>query len=166
MKKVKLAKMPAKRAQDFWLAGKKYARVIYKPVESKPDRVVIEAQAFQVDAKGQLVAYETGEPSRTPSTSHTISVTGLGDTHTLDPGWVRVAGTFDFNAGTGLTNSVPEGTKKVTSLPATGSDGAHVWYKDALYRWDKGILQTILEGKAAELENLLKNSATLQTFTL
>lgn len=161
MKKVKLAKMPAKRAQDFELDNSKFARVIYKPVESRPDRIVIEAQAFEVDAKGQFVAYETGEPSRTPSTTHTISVTGLGDTHTLDPGWVRVVGTFDFNAG-----SVPEGTTKVTALPATGEEGDHVWYKEALYRWDKGVLLTILEGKAAELENLLKNSATLQTFTL
>lgn len=159
MNKVSLPGLPAKRAADYDIGNGNYARVIYTPQESKPDRKQIEAQAFQIDANGNFVPADTGVPSRTAGTVHVISVTGIGDTHTLTPGWVRVVG--DYNA-----DSLPEGTTIVEILPATADVGDTAYMGDTMYRWDEGMLETILKGKAQELADLIRNSTALNDFEL
>jgi hypothetical protein len=163
--------LPAKRAAHYRLDDHngipfdppRFARVIYIPQESKPDRAVIEAQAFEIDANGVLVANPaTGAASRTPGTLHTISMSGVGDTHTLNPGWIRVVGTHN----PGQPNTLPEGTDIVTALPPTGTEGQTVFFVDHLYRWDIGMVELVMRGKAQELGGLLFNADASLSFEL
>lgn len=162
MERVTLPGLPAKRAADYQLDGfdpPRYARVIYTPQESKPDRKMIEAQAFEVDANGNFVAnVVNGMPSRTAGTIHVISISGIGDTHTLQPGWVRVVGTYhEENLPTGAV---------IGTLPATGNVGDMVFTGEHLYRYDAGMLEGVLQTKANELAQLLRNSTAIGDFEL
>lgn len=169
MQKTTLPNLPARRAVDFMLDEfdpPRYARVIYSPQESRPDRKVIEAQAFEVDATGNLVAFDTGAASRTQGTMHTISMTGMGDTHTIVPGWVRVVGVFNAESPQGSPDALPEGTQVLSAKPASAAPGDLVLVGDTLFRWDVGALDRIVTAKAEELAGLLRNSAAAQDFDL
>jgi hypothetical protein len=169
MEKVTLPGLPERRAADYQLDGfnaPRYARVIYTPQESKPDRKIIDAQAYEVDANGNFVAAPLGYPSRTPGTLHTIAMHGIGDTHTITPGWVRIVGNYDPEATAGATNALPTGTEFVETRPATGTAGAFIWWQGQLYQWQEGILDQILRGKAEELAGILRNSLASQDFEL
>lgn len=162
MDRVSLPGLPEKRAGDFQLDSfdpPRFARVIYTPQESKPDRITIEAQAFEVDANGKFVAFNTGAPSRTNGSIHTINATGVGDTHTLVPAWVRVVG--DYNA-----DNLPAGATIASTLPATGNEGDQVYVEPTLYRWDIGMIEAIMRNKAEQLAGLIRNSEQLKTFDL
>lgn len=153
--------LPEKRAAHYQLDGfdpPRYARVVYVPQESKSDRAVIEVQAFEVDASGNFVSWN-GMPSRTPGTQHSISKSGIGDTHTLQPGWVRVVG--DYAADT-----VGEGVTFSDVLPATGQPGDKVYIEPYLYRWDIGIIESTLQEKAKELAGILRGTDSLANFDL
>lgn len=164
MYKITLPGVPDKRAADYDLGDGKYARVIYTPQESSSDRKVIEVQAFEVDGFGLFVATPNGHPSRTPGTKHTIQTSGLGDTSTLLEGWVRVVG--DYSA-------TPEGNQKplptdiviADALPSV-PETEFAYILGTLYRWDKGVLETIMQGKAEELQRLLRASNSLADFNL
>lgn len=163
-----LPNKPAKRASDYQLDGfepPRFARVVYSPIESLPHSKVIEAQAFEVDAGGNLVAAPNGASSRTPGSRHSLMTTGIGDTHTLVPGWIRVPGNFKLVAEVGQLG-VPPGTRPLDALPAEGTVGENVWVQDKLYRWDEGMLEGILRAKADELAGILRNSSALTSFEL
>jgi hypothetical protein len=163
VQKVSLPGLPAKRAADYQLDGfddqPRYARVIYVPQETKPDRAMVEVQAFEIDADGRFMCAPNGAPSRTNGSIHVISMTGMGDTHTLVPGFVRVVG--DYNA-----DNLPEGAALATELPESGEPGDMVYIDPTLYRWDIGALETIMQGKANDLAGLLRNSEATVAFTL
>ena len=162
MERVNLPNLPASRAADYRLDDfnpPRFARVIYTPQESKPDRKMIEVQAFEVDAAGVFVPAPNGMPSRTSGSVHVISVSGIGDTHTLQPGWVRVVG--DYNIDT-----MPENAVAALALPISGSVGDLVYVEPTLYRWSEGMLEDIMKGKASELAGLLRNSLALGDFEL
>lgn len=159
MNRVTLPGLPDKRAADYDLGDGKFARVIYMPQESKPDRKMIEVQAFQIDAKGRFVSQPNGAPSRTPGTVHVISTTGVGDTHTLLPGWTRVVG--DYNE-----SNLPPNAKVMDALPNTANVNDQVYVDPTLYRWDEGMVESIMRGKAKELGDLLRNSMALADFEL
>lgn len=159
--------LPARRAAHFQLDGfdpPRYARVVYVPQESKPDRAQIEVQAFEVDADGNFVAWN-GVPSRTSGTIHVIALSGMGDTHTLQPGWVRVVGDYSPTPSEGQ-EPLPEGAQTVAELPASGAIGDQVYVAPSLYRWDMGDVERILLGKAEELAGLIRNSAAIANFEL
>lgn len=168
MEKVQLPGLPARRAADYRLDGftpARFARVIYTPQEAKPDRRVVEAQAFEVDADGRIAAFATGAASRTPGTTHVMSMTGVGDTHTLVAGWVRCVGSFDPDAPEGMSNAAPAGTPTEVSegVPVdAGTEGDYRWVRRAdgvhLYRWDPGWIETLLRSKAEELAGLLRSA--------
>jgi hypothetical protein len=159
MEKVTLPGMPARRAQDYAIEGGRFARVIYVPQENRPDMKRIEAQAYEVNAAGAFVPAAEGYPSRTPGTQHTIAATGLGDTHTLTPGWVREVGYYN-------TDTLPEGTLIATQLPASGDIDERVFVEPHLYRFDMGEVARIMEGKAKELADLLRQADALAEFEL
>lgn len=161
----------ANRAFDYELTGiegvTRYARVILKPLGSFPDRLEVELQAFEMTAEGIPASHPvTGEASRTPGTKHTIYLTGMGDTHTLVPGWVRRVGSFDPTAEPGTPTAAPPSTPMLDNLPVSGEVDQHVWVKGALYRWDVGEIRRVTEGKADELAGLLRNSESIGDFTL
>jgi len=57
------------RAAHYALGDNKFARVVLVPQESKPDRFIVEAQAFEIDANGVLAPGPDGVASRpAPST--------------------------------------------------------------------------------------------------
>lgn len=165
MNEVTLPNMPAQRAQDFELTEfdpPRFARVIYSREESKADRAVISVQAFEVDVEGRFVASSAinGAPSRTPATTQTIVKTGIGDTHTLRPGFVRVVGSYsdDLEAAIPGQQPLPTGTVTSDQLPESAVEGAQYWVNQTLYRWDAGELARIMRGKAEELSGILRNS--------
>lgn len=179
IEKVILPGLPPKRAADFKLNAHngvpfeppRYARVVYIPQESLPDRVVIEAQAFEVDAQGNLRSNpKTGAASRTSGTRHTISLSGVGDTHTVQPGWTRVVGNYSEVADQSMGMlPVPEDAIRIeagASLPPTGTDGAQAWKDGTLYRWSRGMVEDVMYGKAADLAGLLFNSNAVADFEI
>lgn len=149
----------------------RYARVKYVPQESRPDRVVIEAQAFEVDANGNFISIKhgpkAGEPSRTSGTSHVIALSGISaGTHTLKPGWVKVPGSYDPSLPDGSVGGLPEGVPRVDSLPSQANTNDQVWYNNTLWRWDEGMIESVMRSKAEELAALLRNEEHFATFTL
>lgn len=171
-KKTQLPEAPSRRFIDFELEGftpPRYARVIYQPVESAADRKVVHAQAFEVDASGKLVAYSTGAPSRTAGTNHTISASGIGDTHTLTPGWVRVAPPSGVNWTSGsesMPANLPEGCEPVDELPGDPTPNQLVFMGDHVWRYCQGEVYRICEGKAEELAGILRNSDAMSELDL
>jgi hypothetical protein len=162
MDKVTLPGLPERRAADYQLDGfdpPRYARVVYTPQESKPAYALIEAQAFEVDTNGVFQSAPNGTPSRSTATKHTVQLAGVGDTHTLLPGWVRVVGTYDIN-------NLPEGTQILDTLPESGTESDRIWCNNKLYRWSLGMVEEIMRGKAAELAGVLRNSAAMENFGL
>lgn len=162
MQKTALPGLPARRAADYELDGfapPRYARVIYTPQEATKERIVIQCQAFEVDEFGLFLAAPNGEPSRTAGTAHAISLSGIGDTHTLVPAWVRVVGTYAADA-------LPAGCTEVDGLPATGEEGQLVYLAPTMYRWELGLVENVMAAKAGELAALLNNSAAIASFEL
>lgn len=153
MEKTSLPGLPVRRAADYILDGfdpPRHARVIYVPQETKPHYTTIEVQAFEVDAAGAFCSAPNGSPSCTAATPHQIMLSGVGDTHTLVPGWVRVVGTFDID-------TIPEVAQVLDVLPGSGSVGDFVWCNEKLYKWSIGMLEEIMQGKAQELAGMLRN---------
>lgn len=171
MHKVTLSGLPARRSADYQLDEfdpPRYARVSYVPKGTQNGVAEIEAQAFEVDADGVLQAHaETGRASRTSGTTHVIALSGMGDTHTLHPGWVRAVGSFDPKAEPGSAQAAPEGTVTADALPTVAATaGDHVWVDSILYRWDEGAIETIMQAKAAELAGVLRNSDLMGELSL
>ncbi len=152
--KIEIEGFTSPRATHYALADGLFCRIVLIPQESKPDRFVIEAQAFEIDADGTLIAGPDGIASRTPGTSHTIARSALGDTCTIQPGWVRVVG--DYDAGT-----VGDDFDLVTVVPAEKNTAGKVYntVTGIAYRWDEGCLERIRQGKAKELQDLLLQQA-------
>lgn len=168
MEKVSLPGLPERRAADYMLSEfdpPRYARVIYTPQESKPDRKVIEAQAYEVRADGEFAKAPNGMPSRTPGTNHVIAMSGVGDTHTLTAGWVRVVGKY---SQTPLMDQspLPEGTQVLTQKPSSGQEGDLIYVNETLYRWDIGMVESVMRAKAQELSDLIRNSQATVDFEL
>jgi len=158
MKRVTLPTAPATRCMEFERDGK-FVRVLYRPVESQPDRRVIAAQAFEMTADGNFAQIATGAPSRVQETQHTLNISSIGDTHTLLPGWVR-------EQVTASKEELPEGYVVMDTLPETGNDGDLVFVDPIPYRWDKGMVQTVCETKAEQMFALIKNSEALLDFEM
>jgi len=147
---------PRTRIRDYSSADH-FVRVTLKLVDPQPDRIVIDAQAFAVDARGVFLTAPDGRPSRTPSSAHVIIASALGDTHTLNPGWVRVVG--DYTEAT-LPADVPRASGRPTDPPASNrqcfdSDTGTLW------RWDAGELARIETAKAQELLAILAHSGAI-----
>lgn len=149
---------PMDAAVDFAFGEGKYARVILEMMEAQDDNFLIKAQAYEMNADGYNVTAPKGYPSRTRQTAHTFPRSALGDTATLVPGWVRLP---PASGAVHQEGTLPAGTVTVDNLPQTGTPGDMAFVNGTLYRWDKGIVQTLLETKVAELATVLKNSAPL-----
>jgi len=149
---------PRTRISDYSSAGQSI-RVTLKLVDPQPDRIVIDAQAFAVDARGAFLTAPDGRPSRTPSSAHVIIASALGDTHTLTPGWVRVVG--DYTEAT-LPADVPRASGRPTDPPASNPSGQiYDTQTGTLWRWDAGELAHIETAKAQELLALLAHSGAI-----
>lgn len=138
------------RATHYALGDGRCARVVVTPVETRPDRFVVEAQAFEIDTAGVLLPGPDGIASRTPGTMHSINRTELGDTATVQPGWVRMVG--DYNDDT-----LPEEYER-SAVALVGNNASGLYYNTVTgtaYRWDIGCLEQIRLGKAAELLSIL-----------
>lgn len=148
--KVEIAGAVFDRATHYQMDGGRFARVVLIPQEASPDRFVVSAQAFEVDAAGGLVAGPYGMSSRTPGTQHIIVRSSLGDTHTVQPGYVRVVGDYDaLNVG-------DEFEKVEVNLTQKNETGKfYNTVTEIAYRWDNGELETIRQGKVKELSTLL-----------
>lgn len=149
---------PMDAALDYSFGAGRFARVVLEMSDAQSDNFNIKAQAFELDAAGNMVQAPKGYPSRTRQTNHTVARSSLGDTATLVPGWVR---TVPASQTTVDATNLPEGTIIATALPATGTVGQFVYIDPTLYRWDAGVALQIAEGKIVELQAVLQNSAPL-----
>lgn len=157
------AKLAARvRIEDFLSDKATPTRVSLKLRESESsDRLILDAQAFQVTDTGRFVAGPDGRPSRTPGTAQTIATSGLGDTHTLHPGWVRIVG--DYNEST-FEKSATFGPGRPIDPPnfATNPTGQHYDTDTGIgYRYEEGLVLKIARDKVEELDRVLANSAPL-----
>lgn len=153
---------PRTRLEDFTTDGGVRARVSLRLRESEgSDRLVIDAQAFEVDADGHFVNAPDGRPSRTPGTGHTIAASSLGDTHTLQPGWVRIVGDYDPHT---FESTAPRGEGRPADPPDFDANPTGQYYDTTTgigYRWDEGEVLRVAKGKVQELERILANSAPI-----
>lgn len=123
----------------------------------KPDTLVLDAQAFQVDAAGAMVCADDGRPSRSPGSQHTVAMSSLSDTHTLKGGWVRDTGAYTAE------NFGPDAVHG-SGKPGDSADAAQPYFDDASgigYRWDDGETMRVARGKAEELLRIIANSGAL-----
>jgi len=151
---------PRTRISDYSSAGQSI-RVTLKLVDPQPDRIVIDAQAFAVNAHGAFLTAPDGRPSRTPSSAHVVIASSLGDTHTLHPGWVRVVGDYDEAT---VSADIPRGSGRPAAAPdANTNPSGQVYDTDTgtLWRWDAGELAHIETAKAHELLTLLAHSGAI-----
>lgn len=143
----------------FFQHDDKYVRVSLKLTEAGPDKMMLDAQAYEVDANDVLVDGPDARPSRTGSSQSMVIPSSLGDTHTLHPGWVRIVG--DYNAET-FDPTAPQTEGKPSGEPdwETNLNGQHYDTLTGIgYRWDKdGEVIRIARGKAEELLNIVRNS--------
>jgi len=153
---------PRTRILDFQTDAGMRARVSLKLREgADSEKLMIDAQAFEVDANGVNVIAPDGRPSRTPSTEQMVQASSLGDTHTLNPGWVRIVGDYDE---TTFEASAPRGTGKPTAEPdwTTNPEGQYYDMASGIgYRWSEGETLRIAKGKVAELANIVSNSSAI-----
>lgn len=151
---------PRTKIEDF-SEDDKYIRVSLKLVEAGADKMMIDAQAFEVDSAGTLLSGPDGRPSRTPGTGHMIMPSSLGDTHTLSPGWVRIVGDYDANT---FEPTATRGDGKPVTEPDLIENPTGQYF-DLLtgigYRWEEGETIRIARGKVTELMNILRNSAPI-----
>lgn len=136
---------------DFDIGENRYARVSVEVLESPADRILLKLQAFEIDASGNFVHYNTGAPSRTPSIVRAISSKGLGDTFTLKPGWVRVVSLDGGPIGT------PPNLREEKKVPTKEPKDKRQWVKvdETYYRWDAGEVAKLAHLKALELKQLV-----------
>lgn len=155
------ATMPPRTKIEDYQDGATYVRVSLKLLAPSTDSLTLDAQAFQVDATGAIVAGPDGRPSRTPGTQHSVITSSLGDTHTLAPGWVRVVG--DYTAES-FEPDAPRGSGRPTAPPAVG-DTTGMYFDTATgigYRYDAdGETGRIARGKVDEMLRILANSDAL-----
>lgn len=132
---------------DFEADGK-FFRVSMKLVEATPQHIGIDTQAFEVDAMGQYITGPDGRPSRTASSVKTVMASGLNDTHTLNPGWVRKVGTYqeaDFE------NTAP------TTPPEIG-DTYFDTAKQTAFEYVEGEKMRIAKGAVDDMMAIIANS--------
>src|SRR5690606_15603155 len=145
---------PLTRLQDFTDGTTRVPVSLRLRPGSAPDSLFLDAQAFEVDATGAYVPAPDSRPSRTPETSQTNATSSHGDTHTLNPGWVRKQGTYTADDFTVTGSGKPTGE---------GDAGDEYFDTDTGigYRWDEGEVMRIARGKADEMLRILANSAPL-----
>lgn len=168
MERVTLGNRPATlpprcKIEDFLHDGK-YVRVSLKLREGTVENhFILDAQAFEVDANGLNVVGPDGRPSRTSNSGHTIETTSIGDTHTLNPGWVRIVG--DYDANTFEPTAVRGTGGKPTEEPEISTNPTRQFYDTDSgigYRWDdEGESLRICKSKVLEMCNIIRNSAPL-----
>lgn len=84
---------PRTEILDFESNGK-YFRVSMKLVDADGGVISIDVQAFEVDSSGVNKLGPDGRPSRTTASVKTVMASSLNDTHTMNPGWVRIVGNY------------------------------------------------------------------------
>lgn len=157
---------PRMKIEDF-IADGHHVRVSLKLVERQATdlsvipSLMISAQAFEVNADGYNITGPDGRPSRTPESMHSVIATSLGDTHTLNPGWVRIVGDYDnetFEQSAVFANGKPAGEPDWETNPT----GQHFdTFTGVGYRWAEGETLTVARGKVEEMLNIIRNSAPL-----
>ena len=75
-------------------ADDRYFRVSMKLIDATAGIISIDTQAFEVDENGFNVIAPDGRPSRTAASVKTVIASSLNDTHTMNPGWVRIVGAY------------------------------------------------------------------------
>lgn len=151
---------PLTKIEDF-TCDEQCIRVSLKLLQSDSDKLVLDAQAFEVDTSGTYLAGPDGRPSRTRGTQHVILASSLGDTHTLNPGWVRIVGDYDQST---FEPTAPRGTGKPSAEPDWEANPTGQYYDTATgigYRWDEGETLRIARSKVDELCGVIRNSAPL-----
>lgn len=152
---------PMTKLLDYDAGDGKYVRVSMKLLGTANDTVTVNAQAYQVDANGNFTVAPDGRASRTMDTNHTIATSSLGDTHTMNPAWVRVVG--DYNADT-FEPSAPRGIGKPTAPPDVAENPSKQYYDTAAgvgYRYDNGEISRIAEGKVNDMLGIITNSGAI-----
>ncbi|MEF2154646.1 hypothetical protein V3390_00090 [Luteimonas sp. FXH3W] len=131
--------------------GGKYFRVSMKLVDASSGSISIDAQCFEVDANGNFMTAPDGRPSRTAGSVKTVMASSLGDTHTLNPGWVRKVGTYqeaDFE------NAAP------TTPPAIG-DTYFDTAKQTAFEYVEGEKMRIAKGAVDDMMAIIANSSAI-----
>ena len=152
---------PMSKLLDFEHEGK-HIRVSIKLSQADPVNLVINAQAFEVDANGVNITAPDGRPSRTGDTGHSVIMSALGDTHTLKPGWTRIVGQYDQES---FEASAPRGTEKPVAEPDWATNPTGQFYNtatDQAWKWDsEGEVFRLAKAKVEEMMNIIRNSAPL-----
>lgn len=158
---------PRNRIEDFVTASSVRVRVSLKLIEAGGDKLLIDAQAFEVNADGININAPDGRPSRTPGTQHAVLATSLASvvnpdgTHTLNPGWVRIVGDYDaetFEPTASRSLERPSGEPDWDTNPT----GQHYNAATGIgYRWDEGEVLRIARSKVDDLISIISNSAPI-----
>lgn len=164
MKSTKLPKFPANlpddaEVRDFALDGGKYARVIMEIRRTKDaggtDHLELTAQAYEMDKSGNFKTAPIGYPSRSASTTHTVNLSAMGKTISVDDSWLETPESYDPSAA-GADLPV-----FATPPSAPGASyGDKVWVTSAtrVFRWTEGFADTVARTKVEDLLNVLKTS--------
>lgn len=165
MERITLGNRPASipattRIEDFLHDGIR-VRVCMDLLRGPDDTLIIDAQAFEVDAAGAFVSGPNVRPSRTRGLQTTVQASSLGDTHTLSAGWVREVGTYTADS---FAPYAPRGEGKPTAEPDWQANPSGQYFDTAAgigYRWDEGEALRIAKARAEELCNIVRNSSAL-----
>lgn len=152
---------PRVRIEDYEEDGKFFRVSLVLRESRNDDNVEIDTQAFEVDADGRFVTGPDGRPSRTSGNSNVVAASGLGDTHTLKPGWVRIVG--DYNQEN-FEPTATFGPGKPTAKPnfETNPTGQHYDTETGIgYRWERGLIQDLARERVKDMNRIRANSAPL-----
>lgn len=120
--------------------------------------VSVTKKAVQIDADGNLVMQPNGLASGTRTTSETVDLTGIGDTHSWRAGWVRLVVPAGENW---RPDNLPERCKVADALPDKAEAGVRLYVDPSVYEWSDGLIASMVDSKADELLRVIQNSAQL-----
>lgn len=160
---------PATAIEELDLGTGRYCRVVItrggvdprSVAEQQADLenlVMVTKKAVQIDAEGNIISQPNGLASATRTTTETVDITSIGDTHVWRPSWVRVPVPAGENWHAG---NLPPGCTVVEALPASGVSGERVYLDPTVYAWSDGLVAAMADAKGDELLRILASSAQL-----
>lgn len=120
--------------------------------------VTVTKKAVQIDIDGNIISQPNGLASATRTTTENVDLTGIGDSYSWRPAWVRVPVPTGENWN---ANNLPPDCTVVAALPASGVSGARVYLDPTVYEWSDGLVAAMSDCKGDELLRIVVNSAQL-----
>lgn len=133
-----------KRIRHYDMGNGVYARVELTPQESKTDRYEIQMIACEVDADGN----DKPDGLATRTMTFVVSTLDLGDTTTLESGWVRLHDAPSrFSEHVRVKSLPPEKKRDKTAVYFVTEDGV----EGTLHQYDVGVLEKMRQLAVSDL---------------